>query len=205
MKSAKNGIHTTLFTFVDWEETTLTCTLKEAFWSECGDWCLTSPLRSYSCSCIHVWGWKGKLVLRYCVLHLHFHEILSHLFLWNNVHWLIFAHGVNFMLRMFILCIWCNEMVTLFSTYCTLLLLLYAPPFWNASIFSKYIVLRSEACFDWSCYLVRCDWSNTSNVRRKCYALTVMWCRVLAQRDKNNKTHNKRGMCCIQWGHNYWL
>ncbi len=28
--------------------------------------------------------------------------------------------------------------------------------------------------------------------------LTVLWCRVLAQRDKNNKTHYKRGICCIQ-------
>ncbi len=32
---------------------------------------------------------------------------------------------------------------------CTLLLLLYAPPFWNTSIFTKLIVLRSEACSDW--------------------------------------------------------
>ncbi len=38
---------------------------------------------------------------------------------------------------------------TLFSTYCTLLLLLYAPPFWNASTFTKLIVLRSEVCSDW--------------------------------------------------------
>ncbi len=45
-------------------------------------------------------------------------------------------------------CIWCNAMClcglrlknTLFSTYCTLLLLLYAPPFWNESIFTKLIV-----------------------------------------------------------------
>ncbi len=36
-----------------------------------------------------------------------------------------------------------------FSIYCTLLLLLYAPPFWNAPIFTKLIVLRSEACSDW--------------------------------------------------------
>ncbi len=38
---------------------------------------------------------------------------------------------------------------TLFSTYCTLLLFLYALPFWNAPIFTKLIVLRSEACSDW--------------------------------------------------------
>ncbi len=56
-----------------------------------------------------------------------------------------------------ILCIWCNAMClcglrlknTLFSTSCTLLLLLYAPSFWNAPIFTKLIVLRSEACSDW--------------------------------------------------------
>ncbi len=33
--------------------------------------------------------------------------------------------------------------------------------------------------------------------------LTVLWCRVPTWRDKNNKTHYKRGICCIQWGHNY--
>ncbi len=38
---------------------------------------------------------------------------------------------------------------TLFSTYSTLLLLLYAPPFWNAPIFIKLIILRSEVCSDW--------------------------------------------------------
>ncbi len=56
-----------------------------------------------------------------------------------------------------ILCIWWNAMFmwfkvkknTLFSTYCTLLLLLYAPPFWSAPICTKLIVLRSEACSDW--------------------------------------------------------
>ncbi len=60
------------------------------------------------------------------------------------------------------LCIWCNAMClcglrlknTLFSTYCTLLLLLYAPPFWNASIFTKLIILRGEACSDWPA--IRC-------------------------------------------------
>ncbi len=54
-------------------------------------------------------------------------------------------------------CILCNAMRlcglrlkhTLFFTYCTLLLLLYAPHFWNTSIFTKLIVRRSEACSDW--------------------------------------------------------
>ncbi len=27
----------------------------------------------------------------------------------------------------------------------------------------------------------------------------------LAWRDKNNKTHYKRGICSTQWEHNYWL
>ncbi len=36
-----------------------------------------------------------------------------------------------------------------FCTYCTLLLLLYATPFWNALIFTKLIILRSKACSDW--------------------------------------------------------
>ncbi len=55
-----------------------------------------------------------------------------------------------------ILCIWCNALFmrfkvkkTLFSTYCTLLLLLYALSFGNASIFTKLLVLRSKACSDW--------------------------------------------------------
>ncbi len=87
---------------------------------------------------------------------------------------------------------------TLFSTYCTLLLLLYAPPFWNASIFTKRIVLRSEACSDWpaiQCIVIdRCD-----------RTLTVLRCRVPARRHKNYKTYYKQGICCIQCGHNYWL
>ncbi len=83
---------------------------------------------------------------------------------------------------------------TLFSTYCTLLLLLYAPPFWNASIFTKLIVLRSEACSDWpgiQCVVIgRIPQAWDGNVT----PLTVLWCRVQAWRDKNNKTHYKRGI-----------
>ncbi len=77
---------------------------------------------------------------------------------------------------------------TLFPTYCTLLLLLYAPPFWNASIFTTLIVLRSEACSDWPQ-----AWDG--NVT----PLTVLWCRIPARPHKNNKTHYKKGICCIQW------
>ncbi len=44
---------------------------------------------------------------------------------------------------------WFKVKNTLFSTYCTLFLLLYAPPFWNAPIFTKLIVLRCEVCSDW--------------------------------------------------------
>ncbi len=78
-----------------------------------------------------------------------------------------------------ILCIWYNAMRLcglrlLFSTYCTLLLLRLSEP----SIFTKLIVLRSEACSDWPA--IQCpvigripqawDWKVTP--------LTVLWCRV---------------------------
>ncbi len=100
-----------------------------------------------------------------------------------------------------ILCIWFNEMClcslrfkfTLFSTYCTLLLLLYAPPFWNAYIFTKLIVLRSEACSDWpaiQCVVI--GRIPQSNMRWKCYAPYRIVMRVLVQRHKNNNTHYKR-------------
>ncbi len=76
---------------------------------------------------------------------------------------------------------------TLFSTYCTLLLLLYAPPFWNTSIFTKLIVLRSEMCSDWPAiqFIVigripqACDGNVTPH--------TVLWCRVPVRWHKNNK------------------
>ncbi len=94
---------------------------------------------------------------------------------------------------------------TSFSTYCTLLLLFYAPPFWNTSIFKKLTVLRSKACSDWPAIrgvvigriLQACDGNVTP--------LAVLRCRVPARQDKNNKTHYKWGICCIQWGHNNWL
>ncbi len=40
----------------------------------------------------------------------------------------------------------------------------------------------------------------------ECYApyRNVMPCPG-ATTQKNNQTHYKRGICCIQWGHNYWL
>ncbi len=52
---------------------------------------------------------------------------------------------------------------------------------------------------------VRCDWpwipqACDGNVT----PLTILWCRVLAQRHKNNKTRYKWGICYIQWGQNYW-
>ncbi len=99
-----------------------------------------------------------------------------------------------------ILCIWCNAMclcglrfkTTLFSTYCTLLLLLYAPPFWNTSIFTKLIVLRSEVCSDWpaiQCVVIgRIPQAWDGNVT----PLTILWCCVLARRHKNNKTHDRK-------------
>ncbi len=44
---------------------------------------------------------------------------------------------------------WFKVKKILISTYGTLLLLLYAPPFWSAPIFIKLFVLRSEGCSDW--------------------------------------------------------
>ncbi len=76
----------------------------------------------------------------------------------------------------------------LFSTYCTILLLLYAPPFWNVSIFTKLIVLR-RCALDWpaiQCVVIgwipqACDGNVTP--------LTMLWCRVVWY-----KTHYKRGI-----------
>ncbi len=69
----------------------------------------------------------------------------------------------------------------LFSTYCTVLLLLYVPPFWNESIFTKLIVLRSEAWSDWpaiQCIVIgRIPQAWDKNIM----PLTVLWCRVSAQ------------------------
>ncbi len=78
---------------------------------------------------------------------------------------------------------------TLFSTYCTLLLILYALPFWNVLSCTKLIVLRSEVCSDWpaiQCIVIgriphACD--------RNVMPLTMLWCRVLARRLKNNTTN----------------
>ncbi len=82
---------------------------------------------------------------------------------------------------------------------CTLLLLLYAPPFWNTLIFTKLIVLRSEVCSDWpaiQCVVIgRIPQAWDGNVT----PLTVLWCRVPVRQDKNNKTHYKWDICCIQW------
>ncbi len=83
-------------------------------------------------------------------------------------------------------CIWCDAMCLCglrfkkhFSTYCTLLLLLYAPPFWNTE---KSIVLRSEVCSDWpaiQCIVIgRLPQAWDGNVT----PLTVLW-------HKNKKNH----------------
>ncbi len=65
---------------------------------------------------------------------------------------------------------------TLCSTYCTLLLLLDAPPFWNASIFTNLSEKRGVLWL--ASYPVRCDWPNTSSVRRKCYTPHFYTCTV---------------------------
>ncbi len=94
---------------------------------------------------------------------------------------------------------WFKVQNTLFSTYCTLLLLLYAPPFWNALIFTKLIVLRSEVCSDWpaiQCVVIgqipqACD----GNVM----PLTVLWCCVPARWDENNETHYNEAFVESSW------
>ncbi len=109
-----------------------------------------------------------------------------------------------------ILCIWCNAMCLCGlrlkkHIILHILYMIVAPPFWNASIFTKLIVLRSEVYADWpaiQCVVIgripqACDGNVTP--------LTIMWCRVPARWHKNYKTHYKRGICSIQWGHNYWL
>ncbi len=68
------------------------------------------------------------------------------------------------------MCLRCSRF-TLFSTYCTLLLLLYAPPFWNASIFTKAHRSEKRGVLWLASYPVCCDWPNTSSVWWKCYAL----------------------------------
>ncbi len=99
--------------------------------------------------------------------------------------WSVFLKGsYDVAKKNIILCIWCNAMClwfkvkknTLFSTYCTLLLLLYALPFWNVLIFTKLIVLKREVCSDWpavQCIVIgripqACD--------RNVTPLTVLWC-----------------------------
>jgi len=81
-----------------------------------------------------------------------------------------------------IFCIWCKAMfkwlevqkpqpqTLLFSTYFTLLLLLYALPFWPTSIFNKAHRFEKRVVLWLASYPVHCDWPNTSNVWWKCYA-----------------------------------
>ncbi len=75
------------------------------------------------------------------------------------------------------------------STYHTLLLLLYALPFWNVLIFYKAHRSDKRGVL----------WLASHT------AVYVLWCHVRARRYKSNRTHYKRGICCIQWGHKNWL
>ncbi len=76
---------------------------------------------------------------------------------------------------------------TLFSTYCTLLLLLYAPPFWNAYIFTKLTVLRSEACSDWPAIQCVVIAEYLKCVTEMLRPLTVLWCHVRCDETKTIK------------------
>ncbi len=113
-----------------------------------------------------------------------------------------------------ILCIWCNAMClcglrlkkTLFSTYCTLLLLLYAPPFWNTEIhFYKAHCSEKRGVLWLASYPVRCDWPNTSSVRRKCYA-PLPYCDAVSWRDdtKTIKPIINKAFVASSWDI-YWL
>ncbi len=48
-------------------------------------------------------------------------------------------------------------------------------------------------------YPVRCDWPNTSSVWMKGYALHRIVMPCPSATTKNNKSHYKWGICCIQW------
>ncbi len=55
-------------------------------------------------------------------------------------------------------------------------------------------------------YPVRYDWPKY--LKRVTEMLRPLpYCDAVSRRDEteNNKTHHKWGICCIQWGHNYWL
>ncbi len=112
-----------------------------------------------------------------------------------------------------ILCIWCNAMCLCGLSFKKhiifhILYIIVAP---LCSAFLKRVDFYQAHCSEkrgvlwFASYPVRCDWPNTSSVSRNVAPLTVLWCRLPVRRHKNNKTHYKRGICCIQWGHNYWL
>ncbi len=65
----------------------------------------------------------------------------------------------------------------------------------TCTFFTKLIVLRSKVCSDWpaiQCIVIgRIPQALDGDVT----PLTILWCRVLAR-------HYKRGICCIQRGHN---
>ncbi len=113
-----------------------------------------------------------------------------------------------------ILCIWCNAMCLRGSRFKKhiifhILYIIVAPlcsaflkhaDFYKAHHSEKWGVLWLAS------YQVRCDWPNTSSMWWKCYAPLPCWDAVSRRDDtKTIKTHYKRGICCIQWGHNYWL
>ncbi len=105
-----------------------------------------------------------------------------------------------------ILYMWCKAMClrglrlkknTLFSTYCTLLLLLSGPPFWNALIFTKLIVLKSEVCSDWpaiQCFVIgripqACDGNVTPlTIFGNTYSASTIW-RQRQQYYSENKSY----------------
>ncbi len=73
------------------------------------------------------------------------------------------------------------------------------PSFLKCADFTKFIVLRSEACSYWpaiQCIVIgRIPQAWDGDVTH----LTMLWSHVPVRRDKNDKKHYKWGICCIQW------
>ncbi len=133
----------------------------------------------------------------------HLHPHWSVTLLITYTHWdKYFKVSYDVPKKNIILCTWCNAMLmwfkvqkTLFSTYCTLLLLLYAPPFWNESIFRKLIILRSEVCTDWpaiQCLVIgRIPQAWDGNVM----PFTILWCRA----DHVSEAEWRSAQYCALW------
>ncbi len=94
-----------------------------------------------------------------------------------------------------ILCIWCNAICLMqFKVQKhyfphTVYNCCFSVPFWNVSIFTKLIVLRSDACSDWpaiQCIVIQVWDANVM-------PLTVLWCRVVTHKNTASPGHGAEG------------